>query len=341
VAGVAGAAGLAVAGGLAGRAVLRRGRDAGPHESLALQPPDDLGIVRSFDGTDLAVRAAGEASAPMLLFVHGFSLDLTSWHYQWTGLSDRFRCVLFDLRWHGQSGRPPTGDVSLAAFGHDVGSVLDEVAPDRPVVLVAHSMGGMATLALAESRPELFGPRIAGVVLLGTAASDLLRGVIGSARELVRPRLGTMTQAAARVNRIRQALLAGGADMGHVVARLTQFGPDPPAHVVDHIVGLASRSQSGLWTDGLAGMMELDLRHAIHRVKVPTLVTVGDRDHITPPSLSVALASELPDGRLELIERAGHMAMLERHEEFNDLVATFASEVLVEGNRVSRQGRAT
>ena len=88
----AGIAAGAVAGGVIGRTVLnsrRRRGDPEQHEQLSLLPPEDLGPVRSFDGTELAVRAAGDPSDPTLVFVHGFSLDQTTWHYQWTHLADR------------------------------------------------------------------------------------------------------------------------------------------------------------------------------------------------------------------------------------------------------------
>lgn len=325
----AGVAGAAVAGGMVGRTLLRRRRDQHSVGPLAELPPQDLGTVRSFDGTELAVRAAGDPSSPVLLFVHGFSLDMTTWHGQWTGLSGRFRCVLFDQRSHGRSPAPESGDLSLAALGHDLAAVLDASSPDAPVVLVGHSMGGMSILAMAEAHPELFGSRVAGTVFVGTAASDVLRGAFGQVGELLRPRLGTMSQAAARVNRLRKAVLAGGADVGHVIARLTQFGPDAPPQLVNYVVGLAARAPSGVWTDGLAGLMELDLRHAVRHVTCPSLVIVGELDRVTPPSLAVALAGELPEGRLDIVERAGHMAMLEQPAAVNELLAAFADEVLV------------
>ena len=51
--------------------------------------------------------------------------------------------------------------------------VIDEAAPDGPVVLVGHSMGGMTIVALAEEHPELFGDRIVGVGLVGTTAGGV------------------------------------------------------------------------------------------------------------------------------------------------------------------------
>jgi pimeloyl-ACP methyl ester carboxylesterase len=327
----AGIAAGAVAGGLIGRTVLnarRRRDDPEAHEPLSLPPPEDLGPVASFDGTQLAVRAAGDPALPVLVFVHGFSLDLTTWHYQWTELSDRFRCVLFDLRSHGRSARAAAGDLSPAAFGHDVAAVLEAVAPDRPVLLVGHSMGGVAILALAESRPDLFATRIAGCVFAGVAANDLLRGAMGSITDLLRPRLGSLRQAAGRVNRLRHAVLSSRADVGHLIARATQFGPDASPHVVGYVVGLAARAASEVWTDALAGLMDMDLRHAAKHVRAPALVLVGEHDRVTPPSSAVALAGELPDGRLEIVEGAGHIPMMEAHEDVNRRLARFAEQVL-------------
>ena len=93
-------------------------------------PPDVCGPVRSFDGTEIAVRAAGDAEAPILLFTHGFSLDMSAWHEQWIDLADDFRCVFMDHRSHGESGSAPQGDLTIRAMGRDIAAVLDAVAPE-------------------------------------------------------------------------------------------------------------------------------------------------------------------------------------------------------------------
>ena len=152
------------------------------------------GPIEAFDGTALAVRAAGPPDGPIVLFSHGFSLDMTTWREQWSDLGDEFRCIALDHRAHGRSEVPGTGDVSLRSMGRDLATVLDAVAPDRRVVVIGHSMGAMAILALAEQRPDLFGPRIGGVAFLGTSASDLLRGAMGGVTHLLRPRLGSVAR---------------------------------------------------------------------------------------------------------------------------------------------------
>jgi pimeloyl-ACP methyl ester carboxylesterase len=326
----AGIAAGALASGVVGRAVLSRHRRIDPEalEDLSALPPEDLGTVASFDGTELAVRAAGDPAHPVLLFVHGFSLDMTTWHYQWTGLSDRYRCVLFDFRSHGRSARAASGDLSPSAFGRDLAAVLDAVEPEGRAVLIGHSMGGMSILATAQARPDLFAGRVAGAVFVGTASSDLLLGAMGSVTQLLRPRLGSLVQAAQRVNRLRRYVVSSRADVSHVFTRMTQFGPDASPALVDHIVGLAARAPSDVWTDGLVGLMDMDLRDAVRHVRVPSLVIVGEHDRVTPPAAAVQLTGALSDGRLEVIEGAGHLPMLERHEDFNERVRAFADRTL-------------
>ncbi len=321
------AAGAVVAGAV-GRTVIHRRREHHLEHALWDLPPDDLGPVASFDGTELSVRAAGPVDAPVILFVHGFSLDMTTWHEQWLDLSVDFRCVLMDQRGHGGSGRAAHGDLSIRSMGRDVAAVLETVSPGRRAVLVGHSMGAMAILAAAEQRPELFGPSVAGVVLVGATSSDLLRGAMGSITDLVRPRLG-LGATARRVDQLRRAVLAGPADLRGTVVRLTQLGPEAPQHVVDHVVNLAARASSEVWTGGLAELMEMDMRHALPRLKVPAVVVVGEHDRVTPPAAAIELAGTLPDGRLVVIEGAGHMPMLERASEMNREIRAFARPLLL------------
>jgi len=262
---------------------------------------------------------------------------MTTWREQWADLGDEFRCVALDHRAHGKSDVPLTGDVGLRSMGRDLATVLEAVAPDRRVVLIGHSMGAMAILALAEQRPDLFGPTIAGVVLLGASASDLLRGAMGGVTELLRPRLGSLAAATRRVDRLRRAILAGPGDVSAIVARVTQFAPEAPDDVVNHVLHLAERTSSLVWTDGLSELMGMDFRHALARITVPALVAVGDQDRVTPPAVAVELAAALPAGRLFLVEGAGHIAMLERPERLNPELRSFAREALELGSARDRK----
>jgi pimeloyl-ACP methyl ester carboxylesterase len=337
-----GIAAAAVAGGAIGRAATRRRLQHGEAaEDLWKPPPQDLGRVISADGTEIAVRAAGNPDSPLVIFVHGLTLDMTTWREQWTDLSLEYWCVLMDQRSHGRSDLAAGGDMSIRALGRDIAAVLKAVAPSRPVVLVGHSLGGMAILSLAEQHPELFGPTIAGVVLIGTAGSALVRGAMGSVAGLYRPwGLNSVGDVVRRANELRKAFVSRPTDLGGTLARFTQFGPDAPRHIVDHVVGLAQRASSDVWADGLAELMEMDLRKAAQNIKVPALVLVGEHDRVTPPAAARALAEQMPDARTIVIEGAGHMAMLERPNPVNLQIRGLAHEVLAPKPTRTAQRRA-
>jgi pimeloyl-ACP methyl ester carboxylesterase len=310
---------------------LRARPDPEADEDLGALPPDDLTPAVSFDGTELAVRAAGPASAPAVVFSHGFSLDLTTWYYQWKRLSDRYRLVLFDHRGHGRSGRPPDGDFSLRSMGRDIRAVLDRAVPEGPAVLVGHSMGGMALLSFAEEFPDEFGTRVAAVVLADTGASDLVREALGDlgsrAERTIRPLFWRLVGNVDRSDRVRQMVQQRGADLALVLARVTNFGPDASPSQVDHVSRLSASAPVEVWVQTARDLVDLDLREALANITVPALVVVGDRDLLTPKASAEALRDALPQGRAVAIARAGHLSMMERHEAFNEVLEGFLSEV--------------
>ncbi|MGH2677736.1 MAG: alpha/beta fold hydrolase [Actinomycetota bacterium] len=325
---------------------LRARPDAEGREDLGALPPEDLGPVTSFDGTKLHLRAAGPPDAPALVFLHGITLDMTTWHYQWTALSDRYRCILFDARAHGRSGRPASGDYSLGAMAKDLKAVLDTMVPNRPAVLIGHSMGGMAILSFAEQFPEEFGNRVVGVVLVDTAASDVLRDVFGGIGARVGQGLRRVgkryTTRPDLAERLQRRIRGFGADFAFLVGWATNFGPNASPSQVEHITRLASEAPVEVWTQTLQSLLEMDLKHAIERVTVPSLVIVGDRDLLTPKTSAQALRSALPDARAVVITGAGHISMMERHQVFNEVLEGYLEQMLAVGTgRRGRRARKT
>lgn len=338
------AAAVVAAGVVAERLAVRRLRarpDPEAHEPLGMLPPDDLGPVRSFDGTELRVRAAGPPEAPALVFLHGITLDLTTWYYQWQAFSHRYRCVLFDQRAHGVSSRPPSGDYTLRAMGRDLRAVLDAAVPEGPAVLIGHSLGGMAILTFADQFPQEMGSRVVGVVLADTAASDVLREVFGGLGSQIGwglRRLGTRYRSRIdAAERLQRAVRRFGAELSFLVARATNFGPDASPSQIDHVTRISTAAPAEVWVHTLQDILDMDLRHALERITVPALVVVGDRDLVTPKTSTQALRSMLPDARAVVITRAGHVSMMEQHDRFNEVLDGFLAEVMPPGRRRRRR----
>ena len=99
---------------------------------------------------------------PTVVFLHGLVVDnSSSWYYTVANpVARQAEVVLYDLRGHGLSERPPTG-YTVAEQVDDLFAILDALGIDRPVHLVGNSFGGVLALAAAVHRPE----RVAGLVL--------------------------------------------------------------------------------------------------------------------------------------------------------------------------------
>lgn len=334
VVGVGATAAAAALGYAGSRRMIRRARarpDPERGEELAERPGTERHVL-SFDVTDLVVNTVGPDEGPTLVMLHGFSGDLTLWHYQWKHFSEDYRCVLLDHRGHGRSGPATGGDYSLEALGRDVKAVLDAEAGSGPVALVGHSLGGMAVLSFADQFPEEFGTRVRAVVLANTVASDLVKAVVGGlgvhAARFAAASAVRLASTPDRLYRIRARALAGGGDLAFLVTRLTNFGPDAPPSVVEYVASVGARAPVEVWTDLVGSLLQMDLGDALEKISVPALVVVGDVDRLTPPSSAAALKRRLPEARVVVLKGAGHCTMLERHDQFNRVVERFLRDAL-------------
>ena len=78
----------------------------------------------------------------------------------------------------------------------------------------------------------------------------------------------------------------------------------------------------GLWA-GARAAVTTDVRDELEHIRAPTLLVWGEHDRLVPASNAAAWAEALPDARVELIPRAGHVPMLERPEEVSRLLREF------------------
>jgi pimeloyl-ACP methyl ester carboxylesterase len=297
--------------------------------------------VTSLDGTRLHVEELGEG--PCLVFAHGFSLSQDAWHYQRRDLPARYRCVFFDQRGHGRSGRPRNHDYSLQALAGDLKAVLDWTGEER-VVVVAHSMGGIAALQFAEQFPGELGGRVAGLVLVGSTYLDTVRGMTAAVsawgaawaqRTLITGAFHFMGQDPVRAQQLRRR----GSDLGYLGTRLFGFGSNPSPSQVAFIDRTLAGTDVEVWAKVFPSLVDFDLSESLEAVGVPALIATGDKDRLTPPAAARHMAEKIPGSRLLILEDAGHCAFLEEHEVLDAELTAFADEVFAPARAAARKRR--
>jgi pimeloyl-ACP methyl ester carboxylesterase len=257
-----------------------------------------------------------------IVFCHGLALDGGAWHYQRRDLEDVGRLVFWDQRGHGRSGRGRPERATIDQLGADLLRVLDVAAPEGPVVVVGHSMGGMTLMALADQHPELFGPRIIGVVLMATSPgqlADLTLGVPAAAGRVVRrvlpSALNTVTRWPDLIERSRRATR----DVQYVITKRYSFATDVPHWLVQFVVGMHEQTPLDVLAELYPAFDAHDKLEAIGVLNsVETLILAGENDLMTPADHSREMAAALPAAELVVLPRAGHMLMLEHHRVVSD-----------------------
>ena len=293
-------------------------------------------IVRCDDDVELHVEVdEPHPTAPWrgltVVFVHGYALNQDCFHFQRQAMRGAARLVFFDQRSHGRSGRGSAESCTIAQLAQDLMRVLDEVAPEGPLVLIGHSMGGMTVLELARVAPELFGSRIVGVGLIATSAGEMEGVTLGMPAIAMR----TFRRLAPSVIQIGRRTVdwiergrAISSDMALLVTKFYAFDTDVPVELVDFSLEMINATPVDVLADFYPALVDHDVFDCLERLNgTETLVVVGERDLLTPTTHSRALVRGIPGAELEILDPGGHLVMLERPDDVNALLIDLLERV--------------
>jgi len=318
--------------------------DLDQQESYDLLEADRTYSVDAEDGVALHVEEVGPVTAPItIIFSHGWTLRSGSWHYQRLGLAGPdfgaaptaadddpepprrrnggdpgpyppARLVFYDQRSHGRSTKAPDGHSTMDLLASDLQQMINTAAPVGPVVLIGHSMGGMAIMTLAAHDPDLFAERIAGVGLICTGASYLRRSEFS--RLLTtggNPVVRAVTNVAARYPAIFERGRASTKDAVWLLTRSFGFArKDVPGAMVDYLDEMISDTPVEVIAEFTPALFAHDQTAALPALAgIPTAIVSGDKDRMTPLERSQAIADALPDAEFVVAAGSGHMAMME------------------------------
>jgi pimeloyl-ACP methyl ester carboxylesterase len=254
------------------------------------------------DGIRLRVRDAGQGRA--LLLIHGLSASHDIWDHVIDEFADRYRVIAPDLPGHGESAKPDA-PYTIDFYAGIIRTLARELDVHEAVV-AGVSLGGKIALELA-----CWYPRFVRALVLAAPAAEYARGLrpFGKAIQVL-SRPAVMRVA---LDRTLEQTFYDRARVGHVVrqkllgARLTAPDFSDFARAVARSVG---------------GVLSCEAQ-PLHKITQPVLAIWGRQDRIVPMYRSRQLARAIPHTQVRIVERCGHIAMLEQPGEFNRHVAEF------------------
>jgi pimeloyl-ACP methyl ester carboxylesterase len=291
---------------------------AGPHESPAVPAPcipvGDYpeGVEERrlrIHGVEQRVLVAGHGW-PVMLF-HGIAGSADEWLGVLPKIAQRHRVVAADAPGHGFSEKPFTHRYDIDSYVDSVLGVMDAMGIRRGPV-VALSGGGAVALSLALSHPD----RVSKLVLVD--AAGLGRQVSWSYRLVRLP----LARHLFRRSTNRVSVEAFGRRLCYTPARLPDGWVDRRLQIWSSpgaVEAFFSTTQAGI---SLLGQ-KVEFSRRLGEIKQPTLIVWGRQDPIIPVAHGIAAARAIPNARLEIFERCGHMPIWEYPDEFAQMVMDF------------------
>lgn len=269
-------------------------------------------------GVPLNVASTGDPAKPALLLVHGIGQSHVSFEEQLRSpLADDFHLVAFDLRGHGNSGKPWTPEAykDPANWAGDVRRVMQALDLKRPVI-VGWSYG---TLVVADY-VRLFGTTgLAGIVLTGAYGGMTPPPPLdpGFAERFASNRKRQLSADPA------ENAAAAMATAPMLTAR--DMGEPWRARAAAIAMMLPAYARAAMFDRTMANS---DLIPAIN---VPVMLAIGGKDGSTPEPQARELATKLEARGTRVVisvhPDAGHSPFAEDPERFNRELARFIREV--------------
>jgi pimeloyl-ACP methyl ester carboxylesterase len=251
-------------------------------------------------------EAHGEGD-PVLL-VNGLGADHLAWSLQTEAFRERHRVIVFDNPGVGQTEGPP-GPYTTELFADVAAGLLGSLGVERAHVVGA-SMGG----AIAQQLALRHSPLVRSLSLHGTwgRADGHLTAIVRSWQQYAR--------AVSLLDLCRQCWLW--------VYTVWWFNDRPDElERLERQVREAPHPQSGAaFCDQAEACVTHDVLDRLGEVTVPTLLTVGDRDILTPAHHTYAIKDQIPHARVRVWQKMGHAPFWEVTEEFNRVQLEFMEE---------------
>ncbi|MGH2360921.1 MAG: alpha/beta fold hydrolase [bacterium] len=258
-------------------------------------------IVRN--GVEISYKDEGEGLPVVLL--HGFPFSGRMWNRQIAALAPSHRVITPDFRGFGDSGGVPSTVEQLAG---DVKSVVEHLELE-PFVLGGFSMGGYVAFRYLAEHAD----RVHALMLLDTRAE-------ADAPEAKQRRY-------AGIDRIKSEGPDGFLnDFAKLVLspKTVESRPD----VVAQVRQMMEEERAESLTGGLKAIAERpDSTPLLGRLKMRTLIVVGEDDKATPPDSAKKMHEAISGSQLVIISGAGHMTNIEQPERFTKALREFLETV--------------
>ncbi|WP_238492453.1 alpha/beta fold hydrolase [Desulfotruncus alcoholivorax] len=246
------------------------------------------------DGTvyHYAVKMPKRDPECAIVFVHGAGGNHKHWINQVEGLGEKYLTVALDLPGHGSSGGTATN--KLEEYTDFVYNFSRHVV-GTGFYLAGHSMGGAIVMDFALNYSE----ELQGIILIGTGAK-------------------------LRVAPVMLETFASGKKFPQMID--FAYGSDTSKEMLARARQEMEVTDAEVYYKDFQACDSFDIVDRLHLINSSCLIIGASQDKLTPAKYSLYLAEKIQNSKVDIIDHAGHMMMLERPQEVNIKIEQFITE---------------
>jgi pimeloyl-ACP methyl ester carboxylesterase len=287
----------------------------------SIKAPLRRGRVTSPDGTDIAYYVIGSGPRTWLM-PPAMGAPLIAMRPILERFARDYTIVSWDQRGFYASGRPPSRS-AMRVEDHllDMEAVVAAEKLDR-FVLGGWSMGVQLSLEYHHRHPH----QVSALVLISGPYERALSAVLGfrGGEKLVKAGLRAAVAGSRVLNPLSRAIL-GAKGMGKVLHKVGVLAENPVEF--EEVLGEFCQVDWGYYFSMTRQLHDHSAADYLGEIRVPTLVTTGTRDMVTPQETAEEMARRIPGAELFVVDRATHYILTEFPEVVTERIAHFLAKV--------------
>jgi pimeloyl-ACP methyl ester carboxylesterase len=258
--------------------------------------------MKQIEIDQMSIGYQEKGSGQTLVFLHGGVSDSRFWNRELEAFSDEFHTIAWDAPGCGVSDDPEAGS-SLSDYADTLAGLLAKVGVEKPIIL-GISFGGGLAIEFYNRHPDI--PK--ALILVSAYA-----GWAGSLSD---------EEVARRLEKGRAQSTMDPEEVSEMWIP-SLFYKTPSKEIFDETKEIISDFHPIGTQVMLEAFAEADLRGALPKIDIPTLLLYGEKDVRSPKSVANEIHNLTPNSNLVFFEGVGHLVNKEAPEAFDQEVRNF------------------
>ncbi len=264
------------------------------------------GTFKSFDGVKIAYYTIGNKKGMPVILSNGLGGNIAAWASMIDALKDKYLFITWDYRGLYRSGMPYNMHTLTVPFQTKDLEILLEKLRIKKALFIGWSMGVQINFEFYRTHPDAF----LGIIVLSGASGypfETAKGLKGDA-------IRFMTLILKHISSLDSKVVKAATELPfffYLIKMLGLVAKPCSEQIFMNIIKDFRHLNFKVYFDSLFKLGEHSAEDVLTKIKVPTLIVVGEKDLFTPPPVAESMRNKIKHSELYVLPDATHYALAE------------------------------